>query len=80
MGLLMGDIVIRRMMTIGESSQRFQPTERREISLVRGGPLTYLWIGNADKPLFCYATLSGEDNLRKLAEAILKELKRESKE
>ena len=73
----MSDIVIRRIMLAGDPSARFQATDHREISLVRGGPLSYLWIGNADKPSFCYATLSGEQNLRKLAEAILRELDRQ---
>lgn len=75
----MSDIVIRRIMTPGETSVLFRPTDRREISFVRGGPLAYLWIGNADKPMFCYGILSGEQNLRKLAEAILRELGRTSR-
>lgn len=73
----MSDTVIRRIMTTGDPSGRFEATERREILLVRGGPDAYLWIGNADTPMFCYATLSGESNLRKLAEAILWELERQ---
>jgi len=72
----MTDSVIRRVMKTGEASERFQATVRREISLVRGGPLSYLWVGNADSPMFCYATLGGESNLRKLALAILRELDR----
>lgn len=72
--------VIRRIMTPGDSPQRFVATEEREIGLVRGGKLAYLWVGNAESPMFCYATLSGEGNLRKLAVAILRELDRGSKE
>ena len=73
----MGDNVIRRIMTPGESREHFRATEKTEISLVRGGKLAYLWIGNAEQPQWCYATLSGATNLRKLAEAILRELDRD---
>ena len=68
----MSDIVIKRPLATGEHG--FVATETRQITLVRGGELAYLWVGNSDKPMFCFGTLSGEDNLRKLAKAILREV------
>ena len=70
--------VIKHTLTTG-ATIGFVVTETREISLVRGGELAYLWIGNSDNPQFCYGTLSGATNLRKLAKAILREVGEESK-
>ena len=72
----MNNLCIRRDLQVGESRERFQATPKREISLVRGGKAAYLWIGNAEKPMFCYGTLSGASDLRKLAKAILREIER----
>jgi len=47
--------------------------QNSQIKLVRGGAKrAYLWIGSNG----CFGTLSGEKRLRKLAEAVLAELKR----
>jgi len=47
--------------------------QNSQIKLVRGGAKrAYLWIGSNE----CFGTLSGEKSLRKLAKAILAELKR----
>lgn len=67
-------MVMRRKLDSGDPPSRFVATANREIGLVRGGKLAYLWIGNADSPTFCFATLSGATNLRKLAKAILREV------
>lgn len=42
------------------------------VSLVKGGRLAYLWVGDSTDG--CYATLSGSRTLRKLAQAILDEV------
>ncbi len=70
----MSNTVIKRKLVIGESSKRFSATDARQIDLVCGGELAYLWIGNSESPMFCYGTLSGAANLRKLAKAILLEV------
>ncbi len=38
----------------------FIATEERRLMIVGRGPQAYIWIGNAETPQFCYATLSGE--------------------
>lgn len=45
------------------------------ISVIQDGPRSYLWVGNdAQDDMMCFATISGEAALLKLAEAILKGL------
>jgi len=48
-----------------------------KIHLVEDGERSYLWIGNdAEDDKFCFATLSGVTTLRRLAQAILKQVER----
>jgi hypothetical protein len=51
--------------------------EPKELSLVKGGRRAYLWVGVRWKPDAGWKTIitfSGNESLRKLAEAILKEI------
>lgn len=55
----------------GTATSCFVATERRMVSLIGSGKHAFLWIGNEDAPQHCYATMSGQTTLRKLARAIL---------
>lgn len=69
---------MRLKMCRGEKAQYFAnkfDTEAPEVHIV-GGPRPYLWIGGENGP--CYATLSGNKTLIKLAESIIKAVNKDN--
>lgn len=51
-------------------------TDEREVVLVKGGRLAYIWLGQTIDGRLHTATLTGEATLRALAHAILAEVDR----